>query len=151
MNFLASSVPSRGVPSGASAPELSLFRLYTLRLCYLILAGGLGTYIWPTVIHHTSELAMAEGIRFSMLAGLAATALLGFRYPVQMVPLLLFELIWKAIYLVAFALPLWSAHQINAAVAADIQAVLMVVIFIPLIPWRYVFAHYVVQRGDRWK
>jgi hypothetical protein len=151
MNSLASSVRSSGVASRASAPELSLFRLYTLRLCYLILAGGLGTYIWPTVIHHTSELAIAEGIRFSLLAGLGATALLGFRYPVQMLPLLLFELIWKAIYLVAFALPLWSAHQINAAVAEDIKAVLMVVIFIPLIPWRYVFAHYVVKRGDRWK
>jgi len=29
--------------------------------------------------------------------------------------------------------------------------VLMVVILIPLIPWRYVFAHYVLKHGDRWK
>jgi hypothetical protein len=69
----------------------------------------------------------------------------------QMLPLLLFELIWKAIYLVAFALPLWSAHQINAAAAEDIRSVLMVVIFIPLIPWRHLFTQYVVRRGDRWK
>ena len=86
-----------------------------------------------------------------MLAGLGAIAALGLRYPVQMLPVLLFELIWKAIYLIAFALPLWSAHEINAATAADIKAVLMVVVFIPLIPWRYVFAHYVLKRGDRWK
>ena len=85
-----------------------------------------------------------------MLAGLGATAALGLRYPVQMLPVLLFELTWKAIYLVAFALPLW-AHQINAAVAEDIQAVLMAVIFLPLIPWRYVFANYVLKHGDRWK
>jgi hypothetical protein len=68
-----------------------------------------------------------------------------------MLPLLLFELVWKAIYLIAFALPLWSAHQINAAAPEDIKACLMVVIFIPLVPWRYVFAHYVVKHGDRWK
>ena len=37
--------------------------------------------------------------------------------PVQMLPVLLFEMVWKAIYLTAFALPLWSAHQISAAVA----------------------------------
>jgi hypothetical protein len=79
------------------------------------------------------------------------TAVLGLRYPVQMLPVLLFELTWKAIYLIAFALPLWSAHQITGAVAEDIKAVVMVVIFIPLIPWRYVFAHYVRKRGDRWK
>lgn len=150
------SVVGTPVPPGemtfhAAPPELSVFRLYTLRICYLILAGGLGTYVWPAVLHHTSGLAIAAGVRLSLLAGLGATALLGLRYPVQMLPLLLFELIWKAIYLVAFALPLWSTHQINDAVAEDIRAVAMVVIFVPLIPWRSVFAHYVVKRGDRWK
>lgn len=136
--------------SGAS-PEVSLFRLYTLRACYFILAAGLGTYYWPSVIQHTSQFAAAEGIRYALLAGLGLTAVLGLRYPLRMVPLLLFELTWKAIYLVAFALPLWRAHQIDAAVAADIQAVLMVVIFVPLIPWRYVYGQYVVSRGDRWR
>jgi len=87
----------------------------------------------------------------ALLAGLGATAALGLRYPVKMLPILLFEMVWKAIYLIAFALPLWSAHQINEAVAEDIKAVLMVVIFIPLIPWRYLFAQYVMKRGDRWK
>jgi hypothetical protein len=132
-------------------PEVSLFRLYTLRVCYFILAAGLGTYYWPSVIQHTNQFAATEGISFALLAGLGLTAVLGLRYPLQMVPLLLFELTWKAIYLVAFALPLWRAHQIDAAVAADIQAVSMVVIFVPLIPWRYVFAQYLVKRGDRWR
>ena len=131
--------------------EISLVRLYTLRICYLILAVGLGLYMWPSVIHHTPDLAVAHGIQFSLLAGLGLTAVLGLRYPVQMIPLLLFELIWKTIYLVAFALPLWSAHQVTGAAAQDIQACLMVVIFIPLIPWRYVARHYIMQPGDRWK
>jgi hypothetical protein len=139
-----------GVIRSAST-EVPLWRLYTLRLCYLILAGGLGTFYWPSVIHHTSEFAIAEGIQFSLLAGLGLTAVLGLRYPVQMIPLLLFELTWKAIYMVFFALPLWQAHQITDAVAEDIKAVAMVVIFLPLIPWGYVFKHYAVKRGDRWK
>jgi hypothetical protein len=131
--------------------EVSLFRLYTLRASYLIMAGGLGAFVWPAVFHHTNEFAAAAGIRVALLAGLGATAALGLRYPVQMLPVLIFELVWKAIYLTAFALPMWSAHQITAAMAEDIKAVAMVVIFIPLIPWRYVFAQYVVKRGDRWK
>jgi hypothetical protein len=156
MNTIAQSrVPSRVTSDEATSPailpEVSLFRLYTLRLSYFILAAGLGTFIWPSVIHHSSEFAISQGVRFALLAGLGLTSVLGFRYPIQMLPVLLFELTWKAIYLVAFALPLWSAHQINAAAAEDIKAVLMVVVFIPLIPWRYVLAHYVLQRGDRWK
>jgi hypothetical protein len=138
------------IASGAK-PEVSLVRLYTLRVCYFILAAGLGTYYWPSVISHTNEFAATKGIQFALLAGLGLTAVLGLRYPVQMIPLLLFELTWKAVYLVFFALPLWRAHQIDAAVAADIQAVAMVVIFLPLIPWRYVIAHYVMKRGERWR
>lgn len=150
-SVVGSHVPPGDVTAPSTVPEVSLFRLYTLRASYLVLAVGLGVYIWPVVIHHASEFAAAEGVRFALLAGLGATAVLGLRYPVQMLPLLLFELIWKAIYLIAFALPLWSAHQIDAAAAEDIRACLMVVIFIPLIPWRYVFAHYVLKHGDRWK
>ena len=144
-------VPSDLRREVAATSEVSLVRLYTLRAAYLVLALGLGTYIWPSVISHTNEFAMANGIRFALLAGLGATAVLGLRYPLQMLPLLLFELTWMAIYLAAFAVPLWSAHQINATTAEDIQSVLMVVIFLPLIPWRYVFAHYVLKPGDRWR
>jgi hypothetical protein len=150
-SVVGSSVPSDQVTSRAARREVSLFRLYTLRAAYLVMAAGLAVYIWPAVIHHTNEFAVAHGVRVALLAGLGATAALGLRYPVQMLPVLLFEMVWKAIYLTAFALPLWSAHQISAAVAEDIKAVLMAVIFIPLIPWRYVFAHYVVKPGDRWK
>jgi hypothetical protein len=142
------------VASGEVRPassEVPLWRLYTLRLGYVILAGGIGTFYWPSVIHHSSDFAMAHGVQFSLLAGLGLTAVLGLRYPVQMIPLLLFELTWKAIYMVFFALPLWQAHQITDAVAEDIQAIAMVVIFLPLIPWRYVFRNYVLKRGERWK
>src|SRR5579859_839511 len=139
-------------PSGdVHTPKVSLIRLYTLRAAYLLLAAGLGRYIWPAVIHHTSQFAATAGVRFALLAGLGLTAVLGLRYPVQMLPLLLFELTWKAIYLIAFALPLRSARQIDAAAAEDISACLMAVIFIPLIPWRYVCAHYILKQGDRWK
>src|SRR5215472_10362558 len=144
-------VPSHEPASSATDLEVSLFRLYTLRVAYFVMAAGLGAFIWPAVFHHTNEFAITRGIQIALLAGLGASAALGLRYPVQMLPILLFELIWKAIYLVAFALPLWSAHQITDAAAEDIKAVLMVVIFIPFIPWRYVFAQYVMKRGDRWK
>ena len=150
-SVIGSLVPSGNVTSRATIPEVSLIRLYTLRASYLVMAVGLGVTIWPVVLHHTNELAATKGPLLALLAGLGATAALGLRYPVQMLPILLFELVWKAIYLTAFALPLWSAHQITAAVAENIRACLMVVIFIPLIPWGYVFAHYVLKHGDRWK
>jgi hypothetical protein len=140
-----------GSPMNALRSEVSLLRLYTLRVAYLVLALGLGVYVWPVVLHHSSELAATHGAQYALLAGIGMTALLGLRYPVQMIPLLLFEMIWKAIYLVGFALPLWRAHRVTPAAAEDIRACLMVIIFIPLIPWRYVLNHYALKAGDRWR
>ena len=134
----------------AAPSELSLPQVYLLRAAYLIIAAGLGFYVWPNVIHHASGVAATGGIRLSLLAGLGAMAALGLRFPVQMLPLLLFELSWKAIYLVAFALPLWASNQMTAAVQEDVNSILAVVVLLPLIPWRYVFSHYVAKRGDRW-
>jgi hypothetical protein len=150
-SVVSSSIANAELKSIAVVPEVSLFRLYTLRACYLLMAVGLAIYIWPIVISHSNELATSQGIRFALLAGLGATAALGVRYPVQMLPLLLFELAWKAIYLIAFALPIYLAHRINEATAENIRACLMVVIFIPLIPWRHVWARYVLAPGDRWR
>jgi hypothetical protein len=150
-SVLGSAIPPGDATSRVGIPEVSLLRLYALRVPYLLMAVGLGVGIWPIVLHHTNEFAITDGIRIGLLAGISATALLGLRYPLQMLPLLLFELIWKAIYLIAFALPLWSAHQISAAAEKNILACLAAVIFVPLIPWRYVFAQYVLKPGDRWK
>ena len=147
MSTAAVGISQTDVPSRPA--ELSLFRLYTLRVAYLIMAGGLGIFVWPSVIHHTNQLAIAHGAELAMLAGLGAVAALGLRYPVQMLPVLMFEVVWKAIYLTAFAYPVWSVHQVTAAMAEDIKAVSMVVILLPLIPWRYVFTQYVMKRGER--
>ena len=151
MSTAALSVPHTGVRSGQAAREVSLFALYRLRAAYLMMAGGLGVFMWPAVIHHSNQFAIAHGVQVAMLAGLGAISALGLRYPLQMLPVLLFEMTWKAIYLLAFAYPAWSAHQVSPAMAEDIKAVSMVVILLPLIPWRQVFTHYVVKRGERWK
>ncbi len=137
--------------AGGDVPRIGLGRLYLLRLAYLIMGAGLAIVVWPRVISHTSDFALAQGIRCSLLAGLGATALLGLRYPLKMLPILIFELTWKAIYLLAFALPLWRSAKIDAAAGADIRAVAMVAIFVPLIPWGYVFRQYVLQPGERWR
>ena len=140
-----------GIASRAAQSELSLFRLYTLRLAYFVMAAGIAVFFWPNVIHHTSEFAALHGIQFALLGGLGLVAALGLRYPAQMLPILLFEFTWKIIYLAAFAVPLWREHQITPAVADDIKSVLFVVIFIPLVPWLFVFRRYALTPGDRWK
>ena len=134
-----------------SAPNVSVFQLYLLRVAYLILAVGLVFYVWPDVIHH-GRVPVWQGLTESLLAAIQLLAMLGLRYPIKMLPLLFFEIAWKSIWLAAFALPLLLTHSyIDAAMAEKIQACLLAVIIVPLIPWRYVFMTFASQPGDRWR
>jgi len=85
---VGSAAPSGNLASSTTTPEVSLFRPYTWRVAYFVMAAGLGAYIWPLVIHHTDELAITKGAQLALLAGLGATAALGLRYPVKMLPIL---------------------------------------------------------------
>lgn len=130
--------------------QVSLFRLYLLRATYLFTAGGIVAYIWPMIIDHRLSLPLMTGVGWSMLGAVSILAALGLRYPLQMLPVLLFELIWKVIWLAAFALPLWRADQVDAATAQSIFECSLAVIIIIAVPWPYVFQNYLARRGDRW-
>jgi hypothetical protein len=136
-------------------PAVSPVSLYLLRAAYALLVVGLGLTVWPAVIQRVAwplTLSPWYGVGDSLLAALSLLAILGLRYPLKMLPLLFFEMTWKAIWLLAVALPMWATHApIDAATAATIQACLMAVIFPFLIPWRYVAGTFVLQPGDRWR
>jgi hypothetical protein len=131
--------------------EVSLLRLYALRAGYLLLVVGLGIVIWPGIIHHEKPWTLMQGVVHCMLAAMSALAILGLRYPLQMLPLLLFEVAWKLLWLIVVALPRWSAHQMDADTLETANDCLLVVVFLIVIPWPYVFANYVMKPGDRWR
>ena len=135
--------------------EVSLFRLYLLRVLYLLIVVGLGIVRWPEVINQfiqqENSWELMDGVVACMLTAFSVLSILGLRYPLQMLPLLLWELVWKSIWLIVVALPLWSAGQMDESTWATAYACLMVVIVPFVIPWRFVFTHYVKKRGDRWR
>jgi hypothetical protein len=130
--------------------EVSTFRLYLLRGAYLLISVGMGSIIWPLMFNH-GPWSVMHSVANSLLAALSLVAALGVRYPLQMLPLLLFELLWKTIWLVAIALPLWSAGRLDAEAMQTVTDCLVGIVLCPLvIPWPYVWANYVKKPGDRW-
>jgi hypothetical protein len=131
--------------------EISLFRLYLLRAAYLMIALFLGSSIWPGIVRHTVEWPHMSGVARCLLAALGLVAVLGVRYPLRMLPLLLFELAWKAIWLLAVGLPLWRAGQLDGANLQTFKdCAFGVVLMAVVLPWPYLLAGYVLRPGDRW-
>jgi hypothetical protein len=131
--------------------DVSLSRLHVLRAGYALVSIGLAATIWPLVLHHRPDWPLMNGVACCLLAAVSVLAAVGIRYPLQMLPVLLFEIAWKSIWLCAVALPLWLAHQVDTRTADTIRDCLLGVVLIPLVPWRYVLSQYVMRPGDRWR
>ena len=131
--------------------EVSQLRLYLLRAMYLLIVVGLGVVLWPGIIEHSKPWTLNGGVVKCMLASFSLLALLGLRYPLRMLPVLMWEFVWKAIWLGIVAYPQWAAGTIDEATAATAMEC-MVAVLIPIVmPWGYVIEHYVRAPGARWR
>lgn len=131
--------------------EVSIFRLYLLRALYLLIAVGLGIQIWPGIVAPPDNLSHMASVVRSVLGAVSLLALSGVRYPLKTLPLLFFEFLWKSIWVLAFGLPLWLNGQLDANTRDTLFACLMGIVLTPLVlPWGYVFRHYLKASGDRW-
>jgi hypothetical protein len=111
---------------------------------------GLAIIKWPLLVHH-EPWGLAEGTKECLLIAMSVLALLGIRYPRRMLPVLLFEVAWKLLWLGVVALPQWSAGHLDDATRTQAGTILWVVVIIAVIPWRVVVAQYVMEPADPWR
>ena len=84
-------------------------------------------------------------------AGMSLLAFLGLRYPVTLLPVLLFESAWKLLWLALVALPKAISGGLDAATTETAINCSLVVVVLAVIPWPYVWRNYMLATGDRWR
>jgi hypothetical protein len=132
--------------------NVTIVRLYLLRAMYLLIAVGLALTVWPVILSPPNLVAGPGSVVRALLGALAVLALLGLRYPIQMLPLLLFELLWKVIWVVASALPMWLGPGLDQYASESLFACLLGVVLVPIvIPWGFVLDHYFRAPGEPWR
>lgn len=131
--------------------EVGVVRLYALRAMYLLMAVGLLLAIWPNIISPPDLIAGPKSVIRALLGALGLLCLLGLRYPLQMLPLLLLELLWKVIWVVASVLPMWQGPGLDGYASETLIECLIGIVLLPLvIPWGYVIARYVRTPAEPW-
>lgn len=131
--------------------EVSLSRLYLLRAMYLLVVVGLAVFAVPGILRHAGRRDLYQGIVDAMLLAFWLLCMLGLRYPLRMLPVLLWELVWKTLWLAMVAWPAWRAGTMDAGTAENAFACVFVVLVPIVIPWRYVVRHYLREPGDPWR
>ena len=104
---------------------------------------------WP-LLPQVASLPAIEGATVCILTALSLLAFLGVRYPIGMLPILMFEVLWKVLWLGVVAVPHLVANDLNASTETLLHSILFVVPIIAVTPWDFVYHRFVAGRGERW-
>jgi hypothetical protein len=143
-------ITARAASTTATATDLSLIRLYLMRAGYLLMGVGLVLVKWP-LLPKADTLPLYEGVTLCLLTAMSLLAFLGLRYPVKLLPVLLFETAWKLLWLGLVALPRAISGGLDAATTEIVINCSLVIVILVVTPWRYVWRNYVRATGDRWR
>lgn len=118
--------------------------IYGLRLLYALLFFMLGQTTWTHIFAHRGPWEADNAMAWSVWAAFATLAGLGILRPLKMLPLLLFEIFYKGLWLLLVAYPLWAKGTL-AGSPTEYQAWVFAgaAVAMAVVPWGYVAVHYV--------
>ncbi len=128
--------------------EVPLWRLHLIRAAALLGIVGLFETVMRLFNHAPDE----RGMLTAVISGLWVMGLLVVRYPLQMLPIFLFEFVWKSLGTLAFGLPQWLGGHVDPQLSKDLFEIgFFSIVFGLIIPWGYVWRHYVLEPAERWR
>jgi hypothetical protein len=127
-------------------PPVATWQINAMRFLFLLMAGIMGAmFVWPQLLFESADWDVMRGLAKSMLAALALMSLLGVRYPLQMLPLMLYEIAWKTIWILLIAGRAWMAGKWTPDIEALFYDCIGIIIAYFIVPWPYIWARYFKQ------
>jgi hypothetical protein len=139
------SIKTLFAPDFARYEGVRPINVYALRLFYFLMAAFVATDAWRTIITHEGPWDRFRAMAFCVWAVYPTLAVLGLIHPLRMLPIMLFTVAYKGLWLLIVAYPLWRAGTLAGSPAETMtRAFIWTPLLIIAIPWGYVFRHYVM-------
>lgn len=126
-------------------PPVALWRINAMRFLFLLMAAVMGSVVWSQLLAGGPDWPMWKGAAKSMLAALAVISLLGVRYPLQMLPVMLYEMAWKTVWLGCVALRAWLNGTWTTDIGSMFEDCAGIIVAYFVVPWPYIWARYIRQ------
>jgi hypothetical protein len=119
--------------------------IYLLRLLFILMLVFLGKESWTTIFTHKGIWNPMDAMAWCIWASYSLLSILGIIHPLKMLPIVMLEILYKVIWLILVAYPLWSSNQLAGSPAEEMTySFLYVILPIIAMPWRYFFKKYVL-------
>ena len=126
--------------------------IYLLRLLYFLVVVFVARDSWTVILTHQGSWDYLQAVAYCVWAAYATLSVVGLIRPLKMLPIVLFEIFYKSIWLIIVAYPLWSKNQLVGSPAEQLTyAFLWLPLPLLAVPWPYVFRNYfsLPKRNER--
>lgn len=121
--------------------------IYLLRLLFTLMFLFLTYDSWSHILNHTGPWDNANAAAWCMWGSYSIISFIGILRPLKMLPIVLFEIVYKIAWLVIVAYPLWVKNELIGSPAEGTTRVFVWVVFpIVAMPWRYFFRTYILGK-----
>jgi hypothetical protein len=125
-----------------------VINIYLLRLLFTLMFLFLTYESWSTIFNHTGPWGNAEAAAWCMWGSYSVISFIGIMRPLMMLPIVLFEIIYKTAWLFVVAYPLWVKGQFTGSPAEPMARIFIWVIFpIVAMPRKYFFRVYILGKA----
>ena len=132
-------------PNYAKYEGVRPINIYLLRVLYFLMFVGVGLQTWGTIINHQGPWDHTKAVAFCVWAAYPTLSIFGLLRPLRWLPIVIFMIFYKTLWVVVVAYPLWRAGTLAGSPANEMAHVFIGAPFIILIvPWIYVFKNYVL-------
>lgn len=116
-----------------------------LRLFYFLMAAFVATDAWRGILTHSGPWDPVRAVAICVWAAYPTLGVLGFIHPLRMLPLMLFMLLYKSIWLAVVAYPLWQSGTLWGTPTGDMAGAFVgLPIAFVAVPWGYVIRTFVL-------
>ena len=121
--------------------------IYAMRFIYLLMATFLALDVWTHIITYDQSWDPSDAMDWSVWAAFTVFAFVGIFRTVQMIPILLLEIVYKSIWLILVAYPLYQAENLSSeSTDGMIFPFSLVILPIIAVPWGYVLKTYIIKK-----
>ena len=118
--------------------------IYLLRILFTLMFVFVTYDSWSHIINHKGPWENANAAAWCMWGAYSIMSIIGVFRPLKMLPIVLFEIIYKVAWLAVVAYPLWAKNELIGSPAEGMAKVFIWVILpIVAMPWGYFFRTYI--------
>jgi len=118
--------------------------IYGMRLLYVLMSTLLAFQVWSHIFTYDQQWDPSDAMNWSVWAAFTIFAFIGIFRTIKMIPILLLEIVYKVMWLILVALPLYLEGNLSDETTDGmIFPFLLVILAIAVVPWGYVFNNYI--------